>query len=269
MAPPLPRRDRRRRPRGAGAKAATLARLRRRGFPVPDGFVLPADTALDAAALGAGPRAPAGGPGRAVLLDRRGPRGRELRRPVPDHPGRVRGRRGGARPPRPAATPRAAAAAYARAMGAATGRMAVLVQQPGGARGGRGRLLPPPARPAARAASRRCAAAATDWSSGEVIPDRYELDRATRRAPARGRSDGCLDARRPRARWWASCAASRRRCGSPQDVEWAIGPGALPDALVLLQARPITTGDETAPIRASPDSPAPTSARSFPAPSRP
>ena len=213
-----------------GGKAFALARLRRAGLPVPDGFVVPAgagaDGSVDAAC------AALGGPF-AVRSSAAGEDGAEAsfagqyrtELDVPDA--------GGVR----AAIARCRAdaglaAGYARALGAEGGALAVLVQ----------RFVEPRAAGVAFTRDPRDAAVMLIEAhagrgdalvSGRVSPDRYAVDRATL-AP-RDAASGCLSAA-DLAAVAALAARAETLFGAPQDVEWAIG-GEGP---VLLQSRPIT-----------------------------
>ena len=221
----------------AGEKAASLARLKRLGFPVPDGFVLPEGAAIEAGAL-----APA-------LARLRGPVAVRSSSTAEDLAGAsfagqyvtVLGVSGPEEVALAAQACRASAAsaeAYARTLGVASGHMAVLVQrmvEPRVAGVAFGRNPQDPGQVLVEAVRGR----GDRLLAGAVSPDRYALDRETG-ARTSGPGEGCLDAEDLRA-----VADLVRRVeqalGSPQDVEWAIGPGALPEALALLQARPITT----------------------------
>ncbi len=219
------------RPR-VGAKAFTLARLRQRGFPVPDGFVLPAGMPVGAAAaayaqLGGAlavrssstaedtAEASFAGQYRTVL----GVVGEDaLREAI-----------------RLCRESSSAATAYAQALGAAAGSMAVLVQ----------RMVAPQAAGVVFTEDPRDPTALLVEAhpglgeavvSGSTTPDRYVLDRTSGALRDDGRpAAGCLD--EPGLR--AVVELARRvetTLGAPQDVEWALVPGGP----VLLQARPIT-----------------------------
>jgi pyruvate,water dikinase len=219
-----------------GEKAASLARLKRLGFPVPDGFVLLPDAVLDAAALGP------------VLARLRGPWAVRSSSTAEDLAGvsfagqyltllgvsGVQGVLEAALACRASAT---GADGYARAMGAAGGRMAVLVQcmvEPRVAGVAFGRNPRDPGQVLVEAVRGR----GDRLLAGAASPDRYVLDRDTG-ATVEGPAAGSLDA----AALGAVSELVRsveQALGSPQDVEWAIGHGSLPAALALLQARPIT-----------------------------
>ena len=220
-----------------GAKAGTLARLKRLGFPVPDGFVLLPETALDPDGLRPA-LARLGGPfavrSSSTAEDREeasfaGQYVSTLG--VIDLEGVVAAAtacREGA----------GAAAGYARAMGVGAGPMAVLVQrmvEPRVAGVAFGRSPREPSRLLVEAARGR----GDLLLAGEISPDRYTVDRASGQLVS-GPVNGCLDS----ASLAAVVALVQRveeATGSPQDVEWAIGPGAAAEAIALLQARPITT----------------------------
>ena len=220
-----------------GLKAASLARLKRLGFPVPDGFVLPADAELEDEGL-ARALARLGGP----VAVRSSSTAEDLAgASFAGQYATVLGVSGALDVERAAQACRASAAGaldYARTLGAASGRMAVLVQrmvEPRVAGVAFGRSPHDPGQALVEAVSGR----GDRLLAGAAIPDRYGLDRETG-ARVAGPDDGCLDAEDLRA-----VAGLVRRVeealGSPQDVEWAIGPGRLPESLALLQARPITT----------------------------
>ena len=220
-----------------GEKAQSLARLKRLGFPVPDGFVLLPDAGLEAASL-----APA-------LARLGGPVAVRSSSTAEDLAGAsfagqyvtVLGVSGALEVARAAHACRASAAgaaAYAHALGAASGTMAVLVQrmvEPRVAGVAFGRSPQDPGQVLVEAVRGR----GDRLLAGAISPDRYTLDRETG-ARVAGADEGSLDAKDLLA-----VADLVRRVeeamGSPQDVEWAIGPGELPESLALLQARPITT----------------------------
>jgi pyruvate,water dikinase len=81
----------------------------------------------------------------------------------------------------------------------------------------------------------------------EYVPD--EAGRGTVRVevPAERRSEACLDEEHLAALVDVARRVERHY-GSHQDVEWALARGrSLPDALAVLQARPVTTVPERAP----------------------
>ena len=220
-----------------GEKAASLARLKRLGFPVPDGFVLREDAELE-------------GPELAQALARLdGPVAVRSSSTAEDLAGAsfagqyatVLGVSGVSEVRRAVGACRASAAGaldYARTLGAASGHMAVLVQrmvEPRVAGVAFGRSPHDPGQALVEAVAGR----GDLLLKGAATPDRYGLDRETG-ARVAGPEDGCLDAES-----LSAVARLVRRVeealGSPQDVEWAIGPGRLPESLALLQARPITT----------------------------
>jgi pyruvate,water dikinase len=249
-----------------GGKAFVLARLRRAGLPVPDGFVVTADEAIDGGGS-AGLRAAAARLGGTAavrssatledtaeasfagqyrtLLDvnasARAPAVEEVRRSAGEAEGYARALGvGGARIHSARATipvlvqrfvePRAAGVLFTRHP---TDPGAMLVET----HAGRGEAV----------------------VSGAVRPDRYVLDRETgavrvvlgdaEHPPAQGASAGLIPARAKDAPG-GSLAESElgevftfaRRVegllGGPQDIEWALGA----QGFVLLQARPITVG---------------------------
>jgi phosphohistidine swiveling domain-containing protein len=229
------------RPR-VGGKAFALARLRRLGLPVPDGFVLTAASSLDAdrrAALFAaygrlGGRVAVRSSSTAEDTEEASFAGQYLT--VLD----VAGEEAVA-----AATERCLAAldasAYARATGAPISDvMAVLVQ----------RFVEPRAAGVAFTRDPREAGAllvesrsgrGEDLVSGRVSPDRYVLDRETRELKA-GPGGGSLE----KADVLGVAALALRAeeaFGGPQDVEWAIGE----EGPLLLQSRPITVEAQDAP----------------------
>ena len=220
-----------------GRKGFTLARLRQEGFPVPDGFVLPpgvpAERALDARARLPGALAVRSsssaedtadasfaGQYRTVL----GVTGDEALLEA------VRTCRESA----------AGAAGYARALGAAEGSLAVLVQRMVAPRAAGVAFTEDPRDPTACLVEAH-AGLGDVLVSGAVTPDRWAVDRASgtvRDGPAAGALDGS-DLR-------AVVDLARRveeALGGPQDVEWAIA-GEGP---VVLQARPPTVEAEARP----------------------
>lgn len=219
-----------------GAKAFTLARLRRAGLPVPDGFVLTAGSRID------GP----GGPALAAAYDRLGgavavrssSTAEDLEgasfagqyRSVLD----VRGEEAVLAAARVCLDSSAAGAAYARAVGTdGGGAMAVLVQRFVEPRAAGVVFTRHPHDPAALLVESH-AGRGEALVSGHVTPDAYVLDRDTGSARG-GAATGSLTPSD-----LAAVAGLARRAetllGSPQDVEWAVGP----EGAVLLQARPIT-----------------------------
>lgn len=85
---------------------------------------------------------------------------------------------------------------------------------------------------------------------GEVTPDRWAVDRVigeiTERTPA---SPGAFCLSDEEVVALAKLGVQvERHFGSPQDIEWALGPGArVEDALVVLQSRPEQTWSRSAP----------------------
>ena len=222
-----------------GEKAASLARLKRLGFPVPDAFVLLEDAGLEAGAL-----ARLGGP----VAVRSSSTAEDLA--GASFAGQyltvlgVSGTEEVAQAVQACRASASTALAYARTLGASSGRMAVLVQrmiEPLVAGVAFGRNPRDPGQVLVEAVRGR----GDRLMSGAASPDRYALDRETG-APVSGPAAGSLDA----PSLLAVADLVRRveeALGSPQDVEWAIGPGALPGSLVLLQARPITTEGQEKP----------------------
>ncbi len=217
-----------------GGKAFVLAGLKQRGFPVPQGFVLPAAAPLEAAVEALvrlpGPvavrssstaedtdEASFAGQYR-TILNVLGPEA--VRKAVIACRDSAKGAEG-----------------YARAMGAGEGRMAVLVQQMVAPRAAGVAFTHDP-RDAAKRLVEAHAGLGEALVSGAVTPDRYVVDRATG-ALDEGPSGGSLDA----AGLHAVVDLARRvedALGEPQDVEWALGK----DGPALLQARPITVEAE-------------------------
>jgi rifampicin phosphotransferase len=221
-----------------GGKAFVLARLRRSGLPVPDGFVLTADEVIDgdgeAALRAAAERlgGPAAVRSSAALEDTAEASFAGQYLTLLDVSAAGLGRsvqtvRGSA----------PAAAGYARALridgGPPPSSLPVLVQRFVEPRAAGVVFTRHPADPGSVLVESH-AGRGEAVVSGAVRPDRYVLDRQTGmlRAGAEGASlaEGELRdvfhlARRVEA-----------LLGGPQDVEWAVGP----DGLVLLQSRPIT-----------------------------
>ncbi|HVQ29775.1 MAG TPA: PEP/pyruvate-binding domain-containing protein, partial [Vicinamibacteria bacterium] len=221
-----------------GEKAASLARLKRLGFPVPDGFVLLEDATLDAAALAPAlarlPQGPVAVRSSSTAEDLAGA---SFAGQYVTHLG-VSGVEEVARAAQACRESASGAQGYALTLGAAAGRMAVLVQQmvePRVAGVAFGRNPQDPAQVLVEAVRGRGAR----LLAGAASPDRYALDRETG-VRVLGPEQGSLDA--PGLLAVADLVRRvEQALGAPQDVEWAIGPGELPDALALLQARPITT----------------------------
>jgi pyruvate,water dikinase len=224
-----------------GAKAFTLARLRRDGFPVPDGFVLlAADGSLDPAreAVLRAAYARLGGAVAArsssTLEDLEAASFAGQYRTVLD----VRGEEDVVRAARTCLESAGAAAGYARAVGATeTGAMAVLVQRFVEARAA-GVVFTRHPRDRSALVVESHAGRVEAVVSGAVRPDRYVVDRATG-ATREGPSAASLDP----ADLALVVALARKvedRLGAPQDVEWAVSPAGV----ALLQSRPITTAGE-------------------------
>jgi phosphohistidine swiveling domain-containing protein len=225
-----------------GGKAYVLGRLKQAGFAVPDGFVLPADSSGTAAETAALIQAFAhlGGPvavrssGTAedgasasfagqylTVLDVRDDAG------LLDAVFRCRAAAG-------------RAGAYAQAVGAATGSMAVLVQrfvEPRAA----GVVFTRDPRDPGRLLIEAHAGRGEAVVSGTVTPARYSVDRETGAALFEGAESVIAP---PEVRELVALAARVEAIlGGPQDVEWAWGAAGL----VLLQARPITVAVDEAP----------------------
>jgi rifampicin phosphotransferase len=220
-----------------GAKAGALARLKRMGFPVPDGFVLLPGTGLDHERLGSA-LARLGGPV-AVRSSSTAEDGTEA-----SFAGQyvstlgVAGLEGVVAAAAACRETASAAAGYARAVGAGAGAMAVLVQrmvEPRVAGVAFGQSPGDPSRLLVEA-TRGCG---DRLLAGQVSPDRYAVDRASGELVT-GPANGCLDSE-SLAAVVALVLRVEEAMGSPQDVEWAIGPGPPEEATALLQARPITT----------------------------
>jgi pyruvate,water dikinase len=233
------------RPR-VGAKAFVLALLRRRGLPVPDGFVLLAgDGSLDFARAEALRAAYARLQGTvavrssSTLEDTDEASFAGQYRTVLD----VRGAEDVVQAARACLESAAAAEGYARAMGAAgTGAMAVLVQRFVEPRAAGVAFTRHPRHPSAWLVESH-AGRGEAVVSGAVSPDRY----------VGGREDGTLQEWREgaslgRADLDAVVAVARRAedlLGVPQDVEWALGDSGL----ALLQSRPITAAASDLEVR--------------------
>ena len=220
-----------------GEKAQSLARLKRLGFPVPDGFVLLPDAGLESASL-APALARLGGP----VAVRSSSTAEDLAgASFAGQYATVLGLLGVEDVVRAVKTCRASAAGaegYASAVGATGGTMAVLVQrmvEPRAAGVAFGRSPQNPGQLLVEAVRGR----GDRLLAGAISPDRYALDRETG-AHTSGPDGGSLGAEDLLA---VADLVRRveRAMGSPQDIEWALGPGALPESLALLQARPITT----------------------------
>jgi pyruvate,water dikinase len=229
-----------------GAKAFILARLRRSGVRVPDGFVVTAGGRLLDGSRSEALRAAYARLGGTVAVrssstledtDEASFAGQY--RTALD----VRGEEDVLRAARSCLEAAGAATGYARAVGAGgTGAMAVLVQ----------RFVEPRA---AGVAFTRHPKHAASWLveshagrgeavvSGAVSPDRYVGDRggATARDGPEHASLSPVDL----ARVVALARRAEDLLGAPQDVEWALGA----DGLFLLQSRPITTGASELEVR--------------------
>ena len=226
-----------------GGKAAALAALRRAGLPVPPGFVLCADAgpagreAVREAYAALGGRVAVRSSGTAEDLGSASFAGQY--ETVLD----VAGEAAVLTAVERCLTSAPLALAYAEAVGAPEGRMAVLVQ----------RFVEPVAagvafteHPDERGALLIEAHAGRGQAvvSGRVRPTAYVVDRATR--ALRGPEGGPL-AGRELARLVELALDAERLFGAAQDVEWARGS----EGLVLLQSRPITVeAGEALPARA-------------------
>ncbi|HET7293309.1 MAG TPA: PEP/pyruvate-binding domain-containing protein, partial [Vicinamibacteria bacterium] len=215
-----------------GSKAAALAALRQAGLPVPPGFVLCADAVADGhAALrqayaAFGGRVAVRSSGTSEDLDGASFAGQYVT--VLDVAGETNVVAAAER----CLASSAGAGAYADAVAAPRGRMAVLVQrfvEPDAAGvaftehpGERGALL-------VEAHAGRGEAVV----SGRVRPAAYRVERASRAVS--GPADGPLG-RADVLHIVELALEAERLFGSPQDVEWARGG----EGLVLLQSRPIT-----------------------------
>ena len=218
-----------------GGKAHVLARLRRAGLPVPNGFVVTPSFRDDAALASALASLP--GP-LAVRSSAAAEDGAEASfagqfRTELDVAGAAAVKAAVERCRAVSATARD----YARAMGLDPGEsIPVLVQQFVEPVAAGVAFTRHPSDPAAMLVEAR-AGRGDALVSGLVSPDRYTIDRAT--SEVREGGGGCLDA----AMLTAVTALARRAealLGVPQDVEWAFAHGGL----VLLQARPITVAAE-------------------------
>ena len=224
-----------------GAKAFTLARLRRAGLPVPDGFVLLAgDGSLEGmreAAL------------RAALARLRGAVAVRSSSTLEDtseasFAGQyrslldVRGEEDVVRATRACLASAAGATGYARAVGASgRGAMAVLVQRFVEPRAAGVVFTRHPRDPSALVVESH-AGGGDAVLSGAVRPDRYVVDRetgTTRDGPAASSLDPAQLAEVVRL-----ARRAEELLGAPQDVEWALGL----EGVALVQSRPITTAAE-------------------------
>ena len=224
-----------------GAKAFTLAWLRRAGLPVPDGFVLvPGEGRLEGAREQA-LRAAFARLGGAVAVRSSSTLedGSEASfagqyRSVLD----VRGEEEVVRAARSCLDSAAGAAGYARAVGASgPGAMAVLVQRFVPARAAGVAFTRDPRDPTAIVVESH-AGRGDAVVSGAVRPDRYVVDRETgsaREGPAAASLDPGLLAEVVRL-----ARRAEELLGAAQDVEWAAGP----EGVALVQSRPITTAAE-------------------------
>jgi pyruvate,water dikinase len=223
-----------------GGKGFALARLRQNGLPVPEGFVLTAGAGLDAPRREAlvaayqrlGGSVAVRSSSTAEDLERASFAGQYAS--VLD----VRGEAAVVAAAERCLASAGDAAAYALALGAPQGLMAVLVQ----------RFVEP------RAAGVVFTRHPSDQTallveshvgrgellvSGRVTPGRYVVDRETG-AVREAAPGGGLDAA-SLGRLATLALAAERLFGAPQDVEWALGD----DGPVLLQSRPITVDADT------------------------
>lgn len=226
-----------------GAKAFTLARLRREGLPVPDGFVLlAADASLAGARADAVREAYARLGGRvavrssSTLEDTATASFAGQYRTVLD----VEGASAVLDAARASLASAAASAGYARALGVTRpGAMAVLVQRFVHARAAGVAFTRHPQD--ARAWLVESHAGGQAVVAGTVSPDRYFGTRDGG-AAAPGPRGGSL-AEAELGRVIAIARRAEEVLGAPQDVEWALDG----DGVWLLQSRPITTdADEAA-----------------------
>jgi len=216
-----------------GGKAFVLGRLRQAGFPVPDGFVIAAGAAWDDAARALAARAFAtlGAP---VAVRSSGTAEDGASASFAGQYLTVLDVKDEAHLLEAIARCRAAAAgagAYAGALSASTGAMAVLVQrfiEPRTA----GVVFTRDPRDASRALVEAFAGRGEELVSGRVTPARYSVDRA---GSVVAGADSVLSAAEA-----AELVALARRVethlGAPQDVEWAWDAAGI----ALVQARPIT-----------------------------
>jgi rifampicin phosphotransferase len=225
------------RPR-VGAKAFNLARLKRRGLPVPDGFVLtagpgpldgPRSDALRAAYARLGGTVAVRSSSTLEDTDEASFAGQYLT--VLD----VSGGDEVVGAARACLESAGAGAGYARAVGAVRpGAMAVLVQRFVPARAAGVAFTRHPQDPSAWLVESH-GGRGDAVVSGAVSPDRYVGGRGGEapRAVPEGASLGAADV----ARVVSLARRAEDLLGAPQDVEWALGA----DGLFLLQSRPITT----------------------------
>jgi pyruvate,water dikinase len=222
----------------AGGKAFVLARLRRAGLPVPDGFVL---------AAGALPDDPGWPPELLSAYHELGGSVAVRSSSVVEDgvhasfAGQfttvldVEGDEAVVEAARACLRSAAAGDAYARAMGETTGApLAVLVQRFVPARVA-GVVFTRDPRDPERVLVETHAGRGDDLVGGRVRPERYELDRATGRLRDPTSDRGAMDAPTLQA-VVALALAAERLLGGPQDVEWALAD----EGPVLLQSRPIT-----------------------------
>ena len=226
-----------------GGKAFVLARLRRAGLPVPDGFVLTADEAIDGdgeAAL----RAAAARLGGSAAVRSSAPLedtaeasfAGQYRTLVDVSAGEV------GRSVETVRRSAAAAAGYAHALGIDGGplppSLPVLVQRFVEPRAAGVAFTRHPAEPGAMLVESH-AGRGEAVVSGAVSPDRYvlDLDTGELRGGAPGGSLHAADLRDV----FRLARRAEALLGAPQDVEWAVGP----EGTVLLQSRPITVEIET------------------------
>ena len=225
-----------------GGKAFVLARLRRAGLPVPDGFVLTADEVIDgdheatvAAAAARLGRAAAVRSSAALEDTAEASFAGQYRTLLDVGPHAV------ARSVEAVRRSAADAAGYARALGLedppAPSSLPVLVQCFVPAHAAGVVFTRHPADPGAMLVECH-AGPGVAVVSGTVRPDRYSLDRETGEL-REGAPGGSL----PAADLHQVFLLARRAeelLGAPQDVEWALGM----DGAVLLQSRPITVEGE-------------------------
>jgi pyruvate,water dikinase len=226
-----------------GGKAFVLARLRRAGLPVPDGFVLTADEAIDGdheAALAAA-AARLGGAAAvrssAALEDTAEASFAGQYRTLLDVSADAV-----ARSVEAVRRSAAEAAGYARALGLdgapAPSSLPVLVQCFVESQAAGVVFTRHPADPATMVVESHVGRGEA-VVSGAVRPDRYVLDRETGELRDGGPRGSLAAADLQQV--FLLARRAEELLGAPQDVEWAIGA----DGAVLLQSRPITVEGET------------------------
>ncbi|HVR71787.1 MAG TPA: PEP/pyruvate-binding domain-containing protein, partial [Vicinamibacteria bacterium] len=229
----------------AGGKAFVLARLRRAGLPVPDGFVLAAGAAPDDPSWRAELASAYHELGGAVAVrsssvveDGAQASFAGQFTTVLD----VEGEEAVVEAARACLRSVAKGAAYAQAMGEDGGApLAVLVQRFVPARVAGVVFTRDPRDPLGLLVEAH-AGRGDDLVGGRVTPERYRLERATGRLL--DRSDGAAAIDPPTLQAVVALAlAAERLLGGAQDVEWALAD----EGPVLLQSRPITVAAEEPP----------------------